>query len=233
MGNIIVQGIEIIVARKNIKNINLRIMPPDGKVKVSAPRKISDQIIIDFVNSRIDWIVKHKEKFALKPRPHIRYVDGDNIIILGNEYKLRLSTTLHRINIQLAGNEILLSRPINSNLESISKHLNLFYKKLLMQKLLELADKWQEYMGLYAKSFTIRDLKSRWGTCNVRSGKITINLHLIKLPIEHLEYVIVHELLHLRISNHGDEFKSLLTKYYPDWKRVKKSLKERGAEHLW
>ena len=222
---ITVSGINIEVYRKNIKNINLSVLPPDGRVRVSAPKHISDEQIIMFIQSKLIWIRKHQAKFQNQPKQAAsKYVSGKTLFVFGQQYLLRVEHSSRRNSLVLQGNEAILNVRKESNAEQREAFINEWYRALLKEQIKLFLPKWEKITGLYCDSWQIKNMKTRWGTCNIRTRKIWLNLQLAKKPIECLEYVILHELAHLKVPNHGKDFIAIMDHYMPDWRDVRARL---------
>ena len=197
--NIDISGIDVQINKKNIKNMHLSVKPPLGKVVVSAPLLMSQKSIENFVRLNLGWIKKQQEKFTNQPRMTARlYVSG----------------------------ETYLSMKQNSTTEQRERFVREQFREILIEQLERLIPKWEETTGLYCDSFQTKYMLTRWGTCNSEAKRIWINLQMVEKPLECLEYVILHELTHLKVSNHGKDFIANMDKYMPDWKDKKNLLNE-------
>ena len=222
---IVVENIEIEITRKKIKNIYLKIKTPEGKVTISAPRKVNDDFILQFVNAKLDWIKNQQSKLKNLSRIKQIYLikSGEIYKLWGNAYTLNIiDSNLNKIELE----DNVLNFYVQKEL-SKEKKKNLikdWYKKQLTLILFRLIPKWEKFMDVDLNSWTIRHMKTRWGSCNHTKKKITINLSLVQRPIKYLEYIIVHELAHLKIRNHKKEFWYLVTNYISDAKTLRKEL---------
>ena len=221
-----IDGIPIILERKNIKHLYLRIKP-DGTVKVSSPMRLSNEAINDFVLPRIDWIREKRDEMLEKPfKPKIKYKDGETHYIWGEPYTL-----------QLIGNEngkkafystdnhiIYLPVPKRSNIKQREKILFELYREEMKKNLNYFLDKCTYFVGKEPKEVKIRNMKN-WGNCR-KDKRITLNLKLAKKPPICTEYVLIHELCHLIEFNHGPRFKALMDNFCPNWREIKRLLNE-------
>lgn len=219
-------GIEVEIERKKIKNLHIYIHPPYGNVTVSAPVRMSDETIIKFVTSKIPWIEKHQSAFQKQKSKMCRYLNGEEINIWGKKYSLAIIHSETKTLI-VSGNDVLLLIDENSTFEQREKVINAWHKDQLEPVMLELARKWEEIMGVKASSYIIRNMRTRWGSCNTSTRRICINLQLAKKSPELLEYVIVHELCHLLEGSHNEVFKAYMDKYLPNWRHLRKELNEK------
>lgn len=229
MKQINVNGIIIEVEKKRIKNMYLKV-GQDGRVRISAPLRMPDSLITEFANSRYDWIVKQREKQSDKASsvlPSIEYVTGDTLFLWGKpltlyvEYNHKSNSVLSdgdKIMLRLTGNEASAETARRKSL------LDKWYKEAMYKAIPEYLDKWLAAIGLKPVVYIIRDMKTRWGTCNVKRRRICLNLQLTKLDPVCLEYVIVHELVHFLEKSHNRVFKAYMDKYLPDWRQRKARL---------
>lgn len=217
----LIENIAVTVNRKNIKNMYIRIQPPDGNVKVSAPLFVSDEEIIAFVKSKREWILK-KQKYILENdiKAPLKYVNGEKHYLWGKEHTLQLISNHNVKNVLVNENTIYLPIPKRSTIEKRKKILDEFYRQELKRAIPEALDKCSRIVGRTPKSITVRKMKN-WGNCK-QDGRITLNLNLAKKDKECLEYVMIHELCHLIEFNHGKNFKKLMDEFCPNWKKIKK-----------
>ncbi|MEE0879138.1 MAG: SprT family zinc-dependent metalloprotease [Treponemataceae bacterium] len=221
---ITVSGIDVQVNKKNIKNMHLSVKPPLGKVVVSAPLLLSTKSIENFVRLNLGWIKKQQEKFINQPRMSARqYVSGETYYIFGKQFFLEFIPSKKRT-FKIDGTKILLYMPENSSVENRQKFVREKFRKILNEQLERLIPKWEETTKLHCESFKTKYMTTRWGTCNSKAKRIWINLQMVEKPLECLEYIILHELIHLKISNHGKDFIEMMNQFMPDWKDRKNLL---------
>ena len=228
-----ISGIEIEVQKKNIKNLHMVVAPPDGKVRVSAPMHLSDDSIKMFVLTKLGWIKTQQEKFEKQPRQSEReYVSGETLYVLGQQYFLRVEYSYKGNSLVLSGNEAILTVRKESTASQRETFVNEWYRTLLKEKIEIYLPKWENITGLYCESWQTKYMTTRWGTCNTNNRKIWLNLQLAKKPIECLEYVILHELAHLKVRNHSKEFVAIMDQYMPYWKDTKKLLNDLKLDYM-
>lgn len=219
-------SMEVLVVRKSIKNLHLSVLPPDGKVRVSSPLSINDDVIRTLIATRIPWIWKQKAKFEAQERQTKRmYVSGESHYFLGRRYRLEVLYENGPAQVELRGNTkiILRVRP-HSTVAKREEVIMKWYRKELRNVADTMISRWQEKIGIQARSWGIKKMKTRWGTCNQKVRRIWINLELVKKPIACIEYVVVHELLHLIEKKHNERFLALITKHLPKWRNEKEEL---------
>ena len=242
------------ITRKKIKNLYLRVHP-DGTVSVSAPKRLSDKAIREFVNSKTDWIEAQLQKLeerkragqqtGIKQPAETTYLTGEIHYYWGCPCKLLVEETAGKGRVEFIENPhfcddnslegvdtstfgfLHMHAPLNSTLEQRKHLLEEFYREKLKLVIPELLEKYSRIVGKTPKEWRIRNMKTRWGTCNTKEGRIWLNLHLAKKHPDCLHYVIVHELTHLHVPNHSKAFWTRMDVYYPQWKEVRKLLNER------
>lgn len=221
---ITVSGIDVLVEKKNIKNMHLYVKPPLGKVSVSSPISISEKSIENFVRLNLGWIKKQQEKYINQPRKTVRqYISGETYYIWTKQYFLEFQPSNKRY-FKIDGSKILLGMKQKATVQQREKFVREEYRKILADQLIRLIPKWEAISGLYCDSWNIKYMLTRWGSCNSSAKRIWINLQMVEKPLECLEYVILHELVHLKVRNHGNDFIEEMNKYMPDWKSRKEIL---------
>lgn len=213
------------LTRKRIKNLYLRVLPQEG-ICVSAPMRATDAEISRFVLSRAEWIALQQKKHAAV-LPH-RYLDGDALPYLGKILTLRLFDRTGRSHIELRGNVLELYIRPDADEAARKKAVDAWYRKELYETAGAILPAVERTVGKRAGELKVRDMKTRWGTCNIKTAMITLNLRLIERPAECLWYVLTHELCHLYEAGHGERFWKRMDVFYPDWKRVRRLLKQRS-----
>ncbi len=213
---------QIEVTKKKMKNMRLRVLPPDGKICISAPKNVSDKKIYDFVLSHTEWIKETSEKVRQKSA----FADNslkDSFYLFGKKYTLKKQEGKKK-SLVLKDGCAILTLPNKTKPEEDEKYITEWYRKKLKETIPSLLSKWEKITGLSCSSWQIRDMTSRWGSCSVNTKSIRLNLQLAKRPEICLEYVILHELAHTKVAGHGPDFKAILDKHMPDWRNVKKLL---------
>ncbi|MDR2568759.1 MAG: M48 family metallopeptidase [Oscillospiraceae bacterium] len=222
----VVAGIDVQINRKKIKNMHLYVKPPDGAVSVSAPLNMKDDAIERFLRTKISWIKTQQAKYADQLRQTQRqYVSGETLYLWGKQYFLQVDYGNNN-KVVLSGNTAVLTVRRNSTEKQRDNFIREWYREQLKDETARLLPKWETVTGLKCDTWQTKYMTSKWGTCNIAGKKIWLNLQLAKKPIECLEYIILHELLHLSIKNHNTEFTALMDKYMPFWKEIKKKLNE-------
>ncbi|WP_454786115.1 M48 family metallopeptidase [Legionella sp. WA2024007413] len=221
-------GIPIEISRKKIKNMNLRIYPPDGLVKVSVPLRFSEQLIRQSLESKSAWI--HKQRERIRNRAVLEactFETGSTIVFRGNKYLLIIEEHYGPAQIKIQNELIYCYTQPNSTPTQIQTLIEGWYKQQMQRLLPELIHRWEAIVGVKVAEWGIRKMKTRWGSCNTRAARIWLNLNLIKKPPICLEYVLVHELVHLLEPSHNQRFYGLMSKFMPQWREYEYHLEGR------
>ena len=205
--------------------MHLSVLPPMGKVRISAPLSASDEAINLFAITKIGWIKKQVEKFENQPRQSEReYVSGESHFLWGRRYKLEIRHNKTANNVEIKANKLILTVRENSTQQQRENVINEWYRAEIKAKLPSLIKKWEDIIGVKVNDYGVKKMLTRWGTCNVKDNRIWINLQLAKKPPECLEYVVVHELVHLLEKNHTTVFVGYMDKLLPNWRVIKDDL---------
>mgnify|MGYP001170490931 CR=1 FL=1 len=219
------EDVEAEVVKKEIRYINLRVLPPDGKVLISAPFTTNNDIIYKFAYSKLKWIKKHKIKISKNNHKSFQYINQEKHYFGGRQYQLKVQEKSEPAAVQIINNEIVLQVPNGSDLETRKSILQDWYNSQLEIIIPPLIKKWESILDVSVKRFSIRNMKTRWGSCTPKTRCIRFNLELAKRAPECLEYIVVHELVHLLEASHNSKFKSLMDRFYPKWKFYQKELR--------
>ncbi len=227
MAKLIVNDIEIELIKKDIKNIHLSVHPPNGRVRISAPKKMDDEAIRIFVISKLSWIKKQRLKFERQERqPEKEFVSGESHYFLGKRYLLNvIYTNKEKQGVKICNNTYMdLFVKEGSTKEQRQKVLKEWYRQELKSLIPPLIEKWEPIMGVHVKSWGVKSMKTKWGSCNINAGRIWVNLELAKKNPACLEYIIVHEMVHLLERLHNKHFISYMDKFLPNWRSIKAEL---------
>ena len=217
--------VEAEVAHKRIRNIHLRVLPPDGKVRISAPFRTKNEVIYKFAYSKLDWIKKQRIRISNNTHKSFQYINQETHYFRGRKYQLKVQEKKGRPAVQLLNDWIVLQVPEGANMETRRVALQNWYHLQLEILIPPLITKWESILNVSVERFSIRSMKTRWGSCTPKTRSIRINLELIKRAPECLEYIVVHELVHLLEASHNNKFKTLMDKYFPKWKFYRKELR--------
>jgi predicted metal-dependent hydrolase len=234
MDKITVGNIEIDLIRKNIKNIHLSVYPPDGRVRLAVPERMNDEAVRLFAVSKLAWITKQRKKFSEQDRQTVRkFVSGESHYYFGTRYLLNVVETTGKQHIELRTNKYidLYVRP-ESTVEKREKIMYDWYRQSLKKIIPAYIKKWEEIMRVTVNDWGVKLMKTKWGTCNVKDKRIWINLELAKKNPRCLEYIIVHEMVHLLERHHNEKYKAYMDKFLPNWKSIKDELNSfQRSEH--
>ena len=219
--------IAIEVVRKNIRNIHLKVCPPNGHVRISAPLRMNLDVIRSFAISRVHWVRKHQQRMRERPQSMpLEYVDGESHFLWGSPCLLQVRETRASAKVELIGGRLLLDVRAGTKSRKKRALLDEWYRARLMEALPELTRKWERLTGVKAGRLSVRRMKTRWGSCNTRTGHIRLNTELAKKRPACLEYVLVHELVHVLEPSHNHRFKALMDGFMPEWRSWRAELKK-------
>lgn len=228
----IISDISVEICKKNIKNMHLYVKPPYGKVSVSAPYSVKNQTIEMFIRTKLSWIKKQISKFENQARQTKReYISGETFYVWGKRYYLQLEHG-NKTSITLLGNKAVFTVSKNRTMESSERFIREWYRSLLKTEIERILPKWKKITGLIPSSWQTKYMTTRWGSCNSTTKKIWLNVQLAKKTPECLEYVILHELIHLEEKNHNDRFIALMDKHMPMWREIKDSLNSQPLDYI-
>ena len=223
-----VLNLDVEIIKKDIKNIHLGVYPPDGRIRMAVPLGTNDESIRLFIISKIPWIKKQQGHFSTFERQTSRkYVSGETHYIFGEKYRLHViySNEPQRAIMGKRKYIDLYVKP-KSTIKQRENILKKYYKSEMDKIIPKLIDKWEKKVGVKVKEVKIKKMKTKWGTCNDQDKRIWLNLELAKKPFHCIDYVFVHELIHLKEKKHSERFLELLGAAYPKWKQHKKELNE-------
>ncbi len=214
--------ITVQINRKPIKNLHISVLPPDGSVRVSAPEAMTDTNIRLAVINRLSWIKQQQQSFARQARQSVReMVSGECHYLWGKRHRLNIYAQNGRSEVKVKQNKIYLYMAASATTQDRAALLATYYRTLLKQRIAMLLESWQQKLGVSVSSWHIKKMKTRWGSCNTEARRIWFNLELAKKPPECLEYIVVHELIHLLERTHNERFKAYLHRYLPNWQERK------------
>lgn len=216
---ITISNLEIFIDRKDIKNLHIGVYPPLGRIRVATPLRLDDEAVRLAVISRLAWIKKQRNNFLNQPRQSQReMVSGESHYLFGQRYLLDVIYQNCKHQIIKKHSKLELHVKPNTTLKNRLLVLQEFYRNELKSELEKLIVKWENNIGIRLNSYEVKKMKTKWGSCNIEKKKILLNLELAKQPIECIEYIIVHEMIHLLERHHNNNFKALMDKHMPSWK---------------
>jgi predicted metal-dependent hydrolase len=213
LGDIVVD-----VILKDIKNVHLSVYPPTGHVRISAPKRMSIDTIRVFAISKLAWIKKQQTKLREQERETTRdYVDRESHFVWGKRYLLTVTESDGPPSMELEHNRILLQVRPGSDTARRQVVVEDWYREQLKEAVPPLIEEWESVLGVHVKQFFVQRMRTRWGSCNYTASTIRLNTELAKKPKECLEYIVVHEMIHLLEPTHNERFVGLMDRFMPKW----------------
>lgn len=228
MNNIIINDIEIEVIKKNIKNVHLSVHPPAGRVRLAAPENMDEEAIRLFAISKLSWIKKQRKEFDTQERQSVReFLSGESHYFMGTRYLLNVIESSEKQRVELRNKKYMdLYVRQGHTKEKRERIVSQWYREKLKRLIPEYIKKWEDTIGVTVNEWGVKLMKTKWGTCNEQDKRIWINLELAKKNPRCLEYIIVHEMVHLLERHHNDRFKAYMDEFLPNWKSIRDELNE-------
>jgi hypothetical protein len=228
-----IANLDIDVIRKDIKNMHLAVYPPTGRIRLAAPSRTDDEVIRLFAISKLAWIKRHIKNFKSQARETPRdFISGESHYFQGRRYLINVIEHDGRNKVEIKNHkEINLFVKTGSSKAEKAKVFKEWYRKELKAQIPEIMEKWEKVMGVKAQAWGVKHMRTKWGTCNTIEKRIWINLELAKKPKNCLEYIIVHELVHLLERSHNDRFIALMNKFMPKWRAHRDELNKLPVSH--
>ncbi len=224
--------IAVDVTLKDIKNIHLSVYPPTGRVRISAPAHMSLDTIRVFAIAKLGWIKEQQKKLQRQDRETPReYLDRESHYLWGRRYLLAVSEGNQAPSVALKHRRMLLQVRPGADEWKKRAVVEEWYREQLKKALRPLIAKWEPLMGVKVERFFVQRMKTKWGSCNPIAGSIRLNTDLAKKPRECLEYIVVHELIHLREPTHSARFVALMDQYMPKWQYYRDQLNRLPVSH--
>lgn len=219
--------LELEVTRKNIKNVHLSVNPPDGNIRLSAPKDTRLDVVRAYVLSKMTWIRHQREDILNQKRETPReYVSRESHYIWGKRYLMQVEITTEKQHVAKNHQHIQLFIRRGATRDQRAQVYYEWAKTIFKEHLDTIIPKWERKIGVKLNAYFIQRMKTKWGSCNPRSKNIRLNTELVKKPKHLVEYIVVHELIHLIEPTHNQNFIRLLDKHYPSWKEARKELNE-------
>lgn len=225
---ITIQDIPVEIERKLIRSMHLYIYPPDGRVHLNIPFFVREEEARTFLLKKWEWICRNREKVQSRARQTPReYVSGESHYLFGTRYELLVEPVTSGANtVTVEGDRIVMRCRPSATRDNRKAQLYEWYRGQLRTVLTGLVDKWTALLDEPGVEWTIRLMRSEWGSCTARKRRMVFNLDLARVPVECIEYIVVHELTHLAVQNHGPAFKELMTRRLPEWKALRRQLND-------
>lgn len=220
LGDVIIQ-----VTRKDIKNVHLSVHPPDGRVTLSAPSGTRLDVARAYAISKLGWIRSQQDQLAKQARETPRaFIERESHYLWGRRYLMVVEHQEAKPVVKLDHKRITLTVRPGSSLEKRDQVMHEWHKSLLHGLAPKLINKWEPKLGVKVQAYFLQRMKTKWGSCSPDAGNIRLNTELVKKPKDLIEYVIVHEMVHLIEPTHSERFVSILTEHYPTWREARAEL---------
>jgi predicted metal-dependent hydrolase len=220
------------VVLKDIKNVHLSVYPPSGRVRISAPERMNLDTVRVFAISKIDWIREQQTKLRAQERETPReYLDRETHYVWGGRYLLRLDERDQAPAVSLVHGRIFLAVRPGTGTAAKEAAIAHWYRDQVRAAVPSLIDKWSPALGVQPERIFVRQMKTMWGSCNGATRTIRLNTELAKKPRECLEYVVVHELIHLLERTHNDRFTAIMDQQMPQWQTIRQRLNRLPVRH--
>ncbi len=217
--------VAITVTRKDVKHVHLSVHPPSGRVTLVAPMGTRLEVARAYAVSKLGWIRDHQAKLQGQARETARsFVERESHYLWGRRYLLTLREEGAKPSVRLTHRTITLTVRPGSSAARRAAVVHEWHKALLHDAVPELIHRWEPKLGVKVERYFLQRMKTKWGGCNPRARNIRLNTELVKKPRDLLEYVVVHEMLHLIEPTHSEEFLALMSKHYPAWREARAEL---------
>lgn len=220
------------VVRKDIKNVHLSVHPPTGRVRIAAPERMSLDTVRVFAIAKLPWIRRQQRKLQEQERETRReYIDRESHYVWGKRYLLKVVEADQAPSVELNhGRMILRVRP-GADTAKRQAILDEWHREQVRKAVPPLIEKWERLMGVGVRRVFVQRMKTKWGSCNHRVGSIRLNTDLARKPRECLEYIVVHEMAHLREPTHNERFMALMEQFMPKWQSHREALNRLPVRH--
>jgi len=225
--------ITVDVVLKDIKNVHLSVYPPSGRVRIAAPLRMSLDNIRIYAISKLGWIKSQQKKFLEQVREAPReFLYKEGHYFLGKRYLMKIVEHDAPPFISIKHNTIMLYVRPNTDVQKRQVIMDEWYRQKLKELAPSIIEKWEKIIGVSINEFAIKKMKTKWGTCNREAKRIWLNLELAKKPFHCIEYIVVHELVHLLERSHNAIFIAYMDNYLPEWKQLKNELNKLPVSHV-
>lgn len=224
--------ITIAVTRKDIKNLHLNVHPPNGRVTISAPRHLSLNAVRSFAIGKLRWIRQQQKNLQAQERETPReYLNRETHYVWGRRCLLNVVEAEERPSVECRHSRLTLRVRPGSDVAKRAAVLDAWYREQLRAAVATLLTKWQPQLGVRAQRIFVQRMRTRWGSCNPQARTIRLNTDLAKKPLDCLEYILVHELIHIFVPTHGQGFVDLMNRYLPGWPHHRERLNRLPVRH--
>lgn len=230
-----IRGIDVDVFYKDIKNLHIGVYPPLGRVRVAAPHQLDDEQVRFAVIQRLPWIKEQRKQLRSAARQSTReMVTGESHYVWGVRRRMKVVERPGRAHFEVDGERLLLYVPVGTSAERRRELLDQWYREQLRHVIPSLIAKWEPILEVSVPRWSIKRMKTKWGSCNRETGHIWFNVELAKKPPACLEYIVVHEMAHYLERHHDDRFTKLMERSMPNWRSLRDQLNNAPlAEEQW
>jgi predicted metal-dependent hydrolase len=220
------------VVLKDIKNVHLSVHPPTGRVRISAPSRMSLDTIRVFAISKLAWIRQQQQKLREQERETPReYLDRESHYVWGRRYLLEVVLSEEPSGVLLKHRRLILTVRPGTKRAARDALLAQWYREQVKALALDLVAKWEPVLSVQVRSVFVQQMKTRWGSCNANARTIRLNTELAKKPQNCLNYIVLHEMLHFLEPRHGERFVALMDRFMPRWQFVRQKLNQLPVRH--
>lgn len=232
LGNVDLGEVQAEVISKDIKHVHLSVYPPDGKVRISAPTNMPLDTIRLYALSKLDWIKRQQRKLRSQERePAREFLDQESHYVWGRRYLLKVVESDSASKVELKHSTLQLFVRVGSDTAKRLESMEVWYRQQIRTAVPPLLKKWEPILGVRPAQVLVQRMKTLWGSCNPSTGSIRLNTDLARKPPACLEYILVHEMVHLIEPSHNARFQSLMTTFLPNWKQVRTELNRLPVQH--
>lgn len=225
-------GLRAEVTRKSIKHVHLSVLPPAGKVRVAAPQHMPLDTIRVFLVAKLPWIRAQQRKFQSQPRePAREFLNRESQYLWGKRYLLEVSNAEAAARVELTPRKLHVQLRRGANAARCEEVLDAWYRQQVRHAVASLLAKWEPVLRVKARRVFVQRMKTKWGSCTPDAGHIRLNTDLAKKPPECLEYIVVHELVHLLEPTHNARFAALMDLHLPQWQHWRRKLNQLPVRH--
>jgi predicted metal-dependent hydrolase len=220
------------VVLKDIKNVHLSVHPPTGRVRISAPSRMSLETIRVFAVSKLQWIRKQQKRLQSQARePEREYLDLESHYLWGRRYLLEVAENEGNPFVALRNRRMILGVRPNTRRSARDEVLANWYRERVKAEALRFVSRWQPLLGVQIRQIFVQQMKTRWGSYNPNAGTIRLNTELAKKSKDCLEYIVLHEMVHVLEPRHGKRFVALMDQFMPGWQARRQRLNELPVRH--
>jgi predicted metal-dependent hydrolase len=220
------------IVQKDIRNVHLSVHPPNGRVTVAAPLRMKPDTIRVFAISKLGWIKQQQKKFQKQDRETPReFLDRESHYVWGKRYLLTLKEAEQPASVELTPHRLVMTVRPGTSPEKRSEILDAWYREQLREVIPDIIARWEPMIGVKVSRFFIQRMKTKWGSCTPSARNIRLNTDLARKPRECLEYIVVHEMVHLREPTHNERFLTLMSQFMPDWRQSRNALNQLPVHH--